>query len=51
MIGRIGQIRAEAQGASVRGVPSVLAADGQTHWGMGGLQRLVEGQPMIPRPA
>ncbi len=51
MIGRIGEIRAEAERAAVRGVPSVLTADGQTHWGMGGLERLQTGQPLIPRPA
>lgn len=51
MIGRIGELRAEAEGAAVRGVPSVLASDGQTHWGMGGLERLLEGRPLIPRPA
>jgi 2-hydroxychromene-2-carboxylate isomerase len=50
MIGRIAAIRAEAERAGVRGVPSILTPDGQTHWGMGGLQRLREGQPLIPRP-
>ena len=49
MIGRIGEIRAEAQKAEVHGVPSILAPDGQTHWGMGGLDRLRDGQPLIPR--
>lgn len=51
MIGRIADIRAAAEEAAVRGVPSVLAADGQTHWGMGGLERLREGRPLIPRSA
>jgi 2-hydroxychromene-2-carboxylate isomerase len=51
MIGRIAAIRAEAEHAGVRGVPSILTPDGQTHWGMGGLQRLREGQPLVPRPA
>ncbi len=51
MIGRLGEIRAEAEAEEVRGVPSVLTADGQTHWGMGGLERLRTGQPLIPRPA
>jgi len=51
MVGRIGEVRAEAERAAVRGVPSVLTADGQTHWGMGGLERLQTGQPLIPRPA
>lgn len=48
-IRRIGEIRADAERVGVRGVPSILASDGQTHWGMGGLQRLIEGQPLIPR--
>ena len=50
MISRIAEIRAEAERAGVRGVPSVLTPDGKTHWGMGGLKRLLEGQPLIPRP-
>jgi predicted DsbA family dithiol-disulfide isomerase len=51
MIGRIAEVREEAEQAGVRGVPSVLTADGQTHWGMGGLKRLLEGRPLIPREA
>jgi predicted DsbA family dithiol-disulfide isomerase len=51
MIGRLGEIRAEAEAQTVRGVPSVLTADGRTHWGMGGLERLRAGEPLIPRPA
>jgi predicted DsbA family dithiol-disulfide isomerase len=42
-------IRAEAEAAGVRGVPTLLAADGRTHWGMGGLRRLLDGEPLIPR--
>jgi predicted DsbA family dithiol-disulfide isomerase len=49
LIGRLSEIRAEAELAGVRGVPSVLTEDGQTHWGMGGLERLLEGRPLIPR--
>jgi predicted DsbA family dithiol-disulfide isomerase len=45
----IREIRAEAEAAGVRGVPSLLAEDGQTHWGMGGLERLLTGEPLIPR--
>src|SRR4051812_21786539 len=37
---RIREIRAEAEAAGVRGVPSVLAGEG-THWGMGGVERLL----------
>jgi predicted DsbA family dithiol-disulfide isomerase len=46
---RIREIRAEAEAAGVRGVPSVLTEDGETHWGMGGLERLLAGQPLLPR--
>jgi predicted DsbA family dithiol-disulfide isomerase len=42
-------IRAEAEAAGVRGVPSLLTEDGQSHWGMGGLERLLAGEPLIPR--
>lgn len=45
----IREIRAEAEAAGVAGVPSVLTEAGETHWGMGGLQRLREGQPLVPR--
>lgn len=48
---RIAEIRAEAEAAGVRGVPSLLAADGSSHWGMGGLRRLQAGEPLVPRPA
>jgi predicted DsbA family dithiol-disulfide isomerase len=46
---RIHEIRTEAEAAGVRGVPSVLTEDGETHWGMGGLERLLAGQPLVPR--
>jgi len=49
LFARIREIRAEAEAAGVRGVPSLLGEDGQTHWGMGGLERLVTGEPLIPR--
>jgi len=45
----IGAIRREAEAAGVRGVPSVVAADGRTHWGMGGVERLLRGEPLVPR--
>ena len=45
----IREIRADAEAAGVAGVPSVLTEDGETHWGMGGLQRLREGRPLVPR--
>jgi predicted DsbA family dithiol-disulfide isomerase len=46
----IREIRAEAEAAGVAGVPSVLTEDGETHWGMGGLERLRSGLPLVPRP-
>jgi predicted DsbA family dithiol-disulfide isomerase len=46
---RIRTIRAEAEAAGVSGVPSVLTEDGDTHWGMGGLERLLAGEPLVPR--
>ena len=46
---RIREIRAEAEAAGVAGVPSVLTEDGETHWGMGGLDRLRSGLPLVPR--
>ena len=48
---RIRAIRAEAEAAGVRGVPSLLSADGGTHWGMGGVERLLAGEPLLPRSA
>jgi predicted DsbA family dithiol-disulfide isomerase len=46
---RIREIRAEAEAAGVRGVPTLRDERGQTHWGMGGLERLATGLPLIPR--
>jgi predicted DsbA family dithiol-disulfide isomerase len=46
---RIREIRREAEAAGVRGVPTLLNGDGESHWGMGGLQRLLTGEPLIPR--
>jgi predicted DsbA family dithiol-disulfide isomerase len=46
---RIREIRGVAEAAGVRGVPSVLTPEGDSHWGMGGVERLLEGQPLIPR--
>jgi hypothetical protein len=42
-------IRHEAETAGVRGVPSLVTEDRDTHWGMGGLERLLEGRPVVPR--
>jgi predicted DsbA family dithiol-disulfide isomerase len=46
---RIREIRADAEAAGVAGVPSVLTEDEETHWGMGGLERLRRGLPLVPR--
>ena len=43
------EIRAEAEAAGVRGVPSLLTESGEHHWGMGGLQRMLAGEPLVPR--
>ena len=47
LAGGFPQVAAEAAG--VRGVPSLLTGDGESHWGMGGLERLLEGRPLVPR--
>ena len=49
LFARIAEIRREAEVAGVRGVPALLTGDGETHWGMGGVQRLLEGLPLVPR--
>jgi predicted DsbA family dithiol-disulfide isomerase len=46
---RIREIRATAEEAGVAGVPSLLTEDGRTHWGMGGLERELAGEPLVPR--
>jgi 2-hydroxychromene-2-carboxylate isomerase len=48
---RLREIREQANAAGIRGVPSVLAGDGRSHWGMGGVERLLKGEPLVPRPA
>jgi predicted DsbA family dithiol-disulfide isomerase len=46
---RLHEIRREAEEAGVRGVPSLLTESGEHHWGMGGLERLLAGEALIPR--
>jgi len=46
---QIRAIRAVAEAAGVRGVPTLVAEDGENHWGMGGLQRYLAGEPLVPR--
>ena len=47
---QLAEIRVAAEAAGVYGVPSLLTEERQTHWGMGGLERLLEGRPLVPRP-
>ena len=42
-------IRRDAEAGGVAGVPSLLTEDGRTHWGMGGLERLLANEPLVPR--
>jgi predicted DsbA family dithiol-disulfide isomerase len=46
---QIREIRGVAEAARVAGVPSLLTEDGETHWGMGGLERLQQGLELVPR--
>jgi predicted DsbA family dithiol-disulfide isomerase len=46
---RLQEIRADAEAAGVAGVPSLRTEDDRTHWGMGGLQRLLTGEQLVPR--
>ena len=46
---RLRGIRAVAEAAGIAGVPSLLAADGRSHWGMGGIERVLAGEPLVPR--
>jgi predicted DsbA family dithiol-disulfide isomerase len=48
---RLQEIRRQAEAAGVAGVPSVLTEDGFTHWGLGGVERLLVGEPLVPRPS
>jgi predicted DsbA family dithiol-disulfide isomerase len=48
---RLEEIRRQAEAAGVAGVPSVLTEGGLTHWGMGGVERLLVGEPLLPRPS
>jgi predicted DsbA family dithiol-disulfide isomerase len=48
---RICEIRQEAEATGIRGVPSLLTDDGESHWGMGGLERLLAGEALVPRTA
>jgi predicted DsbA family dithiol-disulfide isomerase len=49
-IARIREVRRQAEGAGVRGVPTLLTEEGGSHWGLGGLERMLSGRPLVPRP-
>jgi 2-hydroxychromene-2-carboxylate isomerase len=51
LIGRLVSIRAEAVEVGVAGVPTLAADDGRTHWGIGGVERLLIDEPLLPRTA
>jgi predicted DsbA family dithiol-disulfide isomerase len=46
---RIREIRREAEAAGVAGVPTLLTGDGRSHWGTGGVDRLLAGEALLPR--
>jgi predicted DsbA family dithiol-disulfide isomerase len=48
---QIREIRRDAEAAGVRGVPTLLTEHGESHWGMGGLERLLAGEALVPRTA
>lgn len=50
LVARLHAIRAEADEAGVGGVPALVTSEGDTHWGMGGVERLLTGEPLVPRP-
>ena len=49
LIERLRSIRRDAEAEGVAGVPTLLTDDGRTHWGMGGVERLLAGEPLVPR--
>ena len=48
-IERLRTISAEAGAPRGGGGPAILMPDGETHWGMGGVERLLTGEPLVPR--
>ncbi len=50
LFGQIRDIRGVAEAAGVRGVPTLVTEDGESHWGMGGLAAFTSsGKPLVPR--
>ena len=48
---RLHAIRRDAELAGVAGVPTLQSEDGRTHWGMGGVERLLADEQLVPRSA
>ncbi len=48
-ITRLTEIRREAESRGVFGVPALLTDERRWHWGMGGVERLLAGKPLVPR--
>lgn len=46
---QIREIRRIGEADGVRGVPTLVTEDGESHWGMGGLQRYLAGETLVPR--
>lgn len=49
LLDRLREIRRLGEADGIRGVPSTLTDDGRHHWGMGGSERVLAGEPLIPR--
>ncbi|HEY8773727.1 MAG TPA: DsbA family protein, partial [Gaiellaceae bacterium] len=50
-VAQLGEVRRAAEAEGVTGVPSLSTDEGETHWGMGGVERLLAGEPLAPRTA
>lgn len=48
-ITRLTEIRREAESRGVFGVPALLTDERRWHWGIGGVERLLAGKPLVPR--
>jgi predicted DsbA family dithiol-disulfide isomerase len=46
---QLAALRRDLEATGVRGVPGLLTEDGRSHWGMTGIQRLLAGEPLVPR--
>jgi predicted DsbA family dithiol-disulfide isomerase len=48
-IEQLAAVRRSAEANGVHGVPTLLTEDGDSHWGLGGLERLLAGELLVPR--